>query len=244
MPRQVVGGVALALLLALTGCRVDAEVDVVMREDGSGTVEVVVVLDEEAAAEVPDLADDLRVEDLEATGWTVTGPEETGEGVEIRAERPFATAQQARQILRQIGGPGGLLRDLEVERDHTFGQTEWSFDGVLDLSEGLASVSDSDLAELLGGEPVGRDAATLEEEFGQPVTEMLGVSVAVDLPGDEPVARWSADLGDDPVTMATAASERDLKVLGLAAGALAALLLLLLLFVVRAVRRRRRRRHT
>ena len=244
MPRQLRYLTFAALVaVVLTSCRVDTQVDVTMVDDGSGVIEVIVTLDEEAAAEVPDLENDLRVEDLEATGWEVQEPAETADGgLEISASRAFATPRQAQEILRQVGGRGGMFHDLSVERDHTFGQTEWSFTGTLDLSEGLAAVSDPELTDVLGGEPVGRDPDLLVEEFGAPLNEQFAMTVDVRLPGDEPAGSWSAGLGDDPVEMATQSSERDLLVLALAAAAVLGLLLLLLLFLIRGVRRRRRRR--
>jgi hypothetical protein len=229
--------------LVLTSCRVDGRVELTMVEDGSGVVEVTVTLDQEAAAQVPDLENDLRVDDLEATGWDITGPTETEDGgLEMVASRDFATPRQAQQILRQVGGRGGILRELSIQRDHSFGQTEWSFAGVLDLSEGLAAFSDADLTEVLGGEPVGRDPAQLEEEFGAPVSELFTMTVEARLPGDEPADSWSAGLGDQPVEMSLESSERDTTVLGLALAAAVGVVLLLLLLLVRAIRRRRRRR--
>jgi hypothetical protein len=116
--------VGAALLAVLAGCQVDANVDVTMAEDGSGAVEVTVLLDADAAARVPDLAEDLRVRDLEATGWEVTGPTETDDGgVEILARKPFANVEQGRAVLREIGGRGGLLRALTLRRDRTFAKT-------------------------------------------------------------------------------------------------------------------------
>src|SRR4029450_9346843 len=65
----------LLLLGALTAaCQVDADVLVQMRDDGSGAVTVTVTLDPEAAARIPDLTDQLQVDDLEAVGWRVDGP--------------------------------------------------------------------------------------------------------------------------------------------------------------------------
>lgn len=225
-----------------------------MREDGSGEAIVTVVLDEEAAARVPALADDLRVADLEATGWEVTGPSDTDDGgVELTARKPFATAEQGRQVLREIGGRGGVLRGLTLRRTHTFGETSWTFAGKLDFSQGLATFSDADLTEVLGAEAFGQDQAALEDQLGEPLEATMGVSVTARLPGEDfetngevegnaNRASWQADLGDEPVAMEVSSSERDIKALCLAAGALAALLLLVILLIVRMIRRRRHRR--
>lgn len=245
-----------ALVAALAGCQVDAHVDVTMAEDGSGAVEVTVLLDADAAARVPDLAEDLRVRDLEATGWEVTGPTETDDGgVEIVARKPFANVQQGRAVLREIGGRGGLLRALTLRRDHTFAETSWAFGGTLDLSGGLATFSDEDLDAVLGSDTFGQDQSSLEEQLGEPLSDTMTVTVTAHLPeGDFATdgevqgassASWTADLGDDPVSMEASSSERDTTVLALAAVSAGALILLALLLVVRFIRGRirRRRRH-
>ena len=244
-----------ALLAVLASCQVDAHVDVTMAEDGSGAVEVTVTLDKDAAERVPNLAEDLRVRDLEATGWEVTGPTDTDEGgVEIVARKPFANAEQGRAVLREIGGRGGLLRALTLRRDHTFAETTWAFGGGLDLSAGLATFSDDDLEAVLGSDTFGQDQASLEEQLGEPLADTMSVTVSATLPeGDFTTdgeatgassARWTADLGDDPVRMAAESSERDTTVLALAAVSAGALVLLVLLLLFRLIRggvRRRRR---
>lgn len=253
---RVLLGVA-ALVAVLAGCQVDADIGVALREDGSGAVTVTVVLDRDAAARVPGLADDLRFRDLEATGWEVTGPTEADDGgVRITARKPFADVEQGRAVLREVGGRGGLLRAIVVDRTHTFGETTWAFGGRLDLSAGLSTFSDADLDAVLGVEAFGQDQSSLEQQLGEPLSDTMSVTVTAQLPAGEfttngdqggaaPRATWRADLGDDPVTMTATSSERDTKVLVLAgvfAAALALLVLLLLMRLVRLLVRRRRAR--
>ena len=74
--------------LVLTGCRLDVSVDVVMQPDGTGTVAVVAVADAELVGKVPDLVDDLRLDDAIANGWVVEGPTpDAGGGVDDPARR-------------------------------------------------------------------------------------------------------------------------------------------------------------
>lgn len=246
----------MALVAVLAGCQVDAAVDLLVRDDGSGRVAVTVTLDEDAAARVPDLADDLQVADLEATGWVITGPTPTDDGgVTIVARKRFADIEQGRAVLREVGGQGGVLRALTLRRDHTFGETTWAFGGRLDLSGGLSTFSDAQLDEVLGSDTFGQDQATLEAQLGEPLADTMSVTVRADLPpGDLATngeatgassASWSADLGDDPVAMEATSSERDTTVLALAAVSAGALVLLAVLLVVRVIRgggRRRRAR--
>ena len=64
----------IAALGALLGCQAKLSVHVTVESNGSGSVEVGVGLDDEAVAKAGDLGSQLRVDDLRAAGWTVTGP--------------------------------------------------------------------------------------------------------------------------------------------------------------------------
>ena len=79
---------AVALLLVLAGCRVDATVDVEVTDDGSGTVSIEAVFDDEASQAlggIEGIAEQLFVSDLAAAGWAVTQPE-VGADTDVLAE--------------------------------------------------------------------------------------------------------------------------------------------------------------
>ena len=227
----------LAGVLVLAGCRVDATTTVEVADDGSGTVTVEVVLDQEAAARVPDLAEQLRIRDLRRTGWTVEGPTEAdGGGVTVTATKEFFEPEQLGVVLDEIGGLSG-----ELSRERTFGTTSYDFEGTLDLSRGIRTFSDRQLTRLLDGFPIGQDPAELEAELGAPLSELSSFTFELSLPegDDTQVTAWEAALGDDPVEMAASTEERNLLVFGLAAGALAALVLLVVVLLWRLARRNR-----
>ncbi len=238
------GAVAVALaVLVITGCQVDTAVRVDVAEDGSGTVAVEVVLDQEAAARIPDLAEQLRVRDLRRTGWEVTGPEPVdGGGVIITATKDFFAPGQLAEVLGEIGGNRGPILDPSLERGRSFATTTYDFAGTLDLSRGVATFSDRRLTELLDGFPIGQDQAALEAELGAPLSELTSFTFVIALPeGDETrTFTWEAALGDDPVTMAASTEERNPLALGLAAGAALAVVLLVVVLVWRFLRRNRR----
>ena len=82
---------AVACVLVLAGCQVKVLVDTKVNRDGSGTITVSVGLDEAALAQVGDLRSQLRVSDLEAAGWKVTGPAHEADGdTWVRASKSFA----------------------------------------------------------------------------------------------------------------------------------------------------------
>ena len=232
----------LAVLLA-AGCQVRTVVTVSMEDDGSGTVDVAVGLDQEAVAKVPDLdgsgasnSADLvklvRVDDLTAAGWTIGEPSDAdAEGfVWLDASKPFATPDEATEILAELTGPDGGLRDLQVERKASYGVTRYAFSGVADLSGGLEAFGDQGLATTLDGEPLGQDAAAIEQRLGQPLAEMVKLSVKVELPGGT-ADSWDPVLGGEPVDMAADVTIYDRIVLALTVlsiGCLVALAVVLL----------------
>lgn len=245
---------AAACVVTAAACRVDATTTVVVAEDGSGTVEVEVVLDEEAFQRVDDLDTQLRVDDLVEAGWTVSGPEPGDDGGRVVvATKPFAEPEQAASVLAEIAGPDVLV-DAAVSRDKRFGRVEQGFEATLDLSGGIEAFGDEELTALLNGLPIGQDVATLEEELGAPLEDLTSFTVVVELPegevstsGDpevtEPegrrVFRWEAALGDPPRDLRAETSETDWLVLGLAALAVVAGLALAAL-LLRRLRARRR----
>jgi len=178
----------LAVVVLATACQVRTEVAVDVEEDGSGIVTVSVGLDPDAASRVPGLADELRVDDLEATGWTVTGPEVEVDGFSwIRASKPFDTAEEAGAVLAELGEIAGTeapFRDFEVTRERSFARTEYGFTGTVDFSGGLEAFGDEALTAALDGEPLGESVEAIEQRIGQAIDEAFTFRVAVGLPGE------------------------------------------------------------
>lgn len=176
---------ALAGLLAAAGCEVRTEVGVEVAEDGSGEVTVSVGLDDDAVERVPNLGEELRTDDLEATGWTVEGPTEEADGLTwVRATKGFATPEEAGAVLDELAVRGGPFRDFAVTRERSFARTEYGFTGTVDFAGGLERLGDDALAAALDGEPLGEDVAAIEERIGQAIDEAFTFRVAVRLPGD------------------------------------------------------------
>jgi putative hydrolase of the HAD superfamily len=239
----------LVLLVAgalLAACRVDADVDVMVDDDGSGTVSVTVVFDADAAARIPDLDGELRTEDLVAAGWTVTGPTEQSDGaVEVRATKPFASREQLPTVLSEVSGAFTMVR---LDRERSFGELRWTFDGLVDFTGGAEQFGDDQLATLLGGRPLGRDVATLEQEIGATLADSTGLTLRVTLPGDT-AQQWSFRLDDTaPATLHLESTiERDAaETWAIAAAAAGALFVVVMLgaFLFRVRRRRAHARET
>ncbi|HVE46941.1 MAG TPA: hypothetical protein VNA57_09385 [Acidimicrobiales bacterium] len=236
--RALVAGLALG---ALGGCRADLTVAVRATAEGAGDVSATVSLDKEAAEQVPDLGDQLRVDDLKAAGWRIVGPAPAPGGrTRLRAVKAFGSASEAGQVLRELSGDGGPFGSLRLNRTRSLLKTRTSLTGAVDLTAGLESFSDEVLKEKLGGSAFGVDLAQLEAELGKPLADIFGFRLVADLPGEregEAPAVWQVRLGHTTPVRAVA-EQWNLTTIAAAASAAVVLALLAVL-----VRRRRPRRH-
>lgn len=170
----------LAAAVALTSCRVDQTVTLDVAADGSGTVSVVLVADQGVVAKVPDLAADVRTDDLREAGWEVEGPDETDEGgLRLALTRDFATPEEATAILAQVGGASGPLRSVALARSGKDTNSVWTLTGALQVTGGLRAFIDDTGAELIGGAPFAGEVADAGLEIG----EAVGIEFTVSLPG-------------------------------------------------------------
>jgi hypothetical protein len=223
-----------ALLLASSACRVTITTDVDVDADGSGVVHVGVGLDRDALAQVPDLAEQLRVDDLRRAGWRVLGPRREADGLTwVRARHAFATPAEASRVLAQLNGPAGPFRGFAVTRDGSVFRKRVRFSGTVDLTRGLEGLADAELERRLGAANPGVDAATLKQRFGVELADALEVQVSAHLPGS--VSTWSPRTGDPPLALEASSTTWNVRAVALGAAAAVALLV----GVGLAVRRRR-----
>lgn len=144
----------------LSACRIDASVEVVVGDDGAGQVRVNAAFDDEALTR----AGDLRLDDVRAAGWTVTGPQkepdrDTAGLWWIRATKDFTGGEQFTAIMTEINGPNGIFRDFRLARSKSFAKVTYTVTGTIDAARGIESFSDPEVTQLLGGDPLGRPNA-------------------------------------------------------------------------------------
>jgi len=172
----------LALVLGLSACQVDIEVDIGFNEDGSGLVTVAVALDEQAAGLAPGITSLLLTDDIENpdSGWVYNDPRIDERGrTSFSASKPFGSPEQLESVLSEIFGSEDAFRDFTFERDTSFAQTDYRVTGVVDLSEGLDLLADAELTERLGGNPLGQP---MDDSDLSAALAGVTVDIVLDLP--------------------------------------------------------------
>lgn len=202
--------VALLTVLAVVGlsaCRVDSEVITVVNPDGTGSVTVRVTADAEAVAAEPNLAKELKVDDLVQAGWSVEGPTagENG-GLVVVLRRPFRNLAEGNDVLRSLSGTDGPLIEPSLTARAEKGEVHWSFVGSLDFSKGLTSLADQDLINAVGKVPwveeVARkqltpgDVASITFKLALPGTDGTKTVPAGDTVPDSTSGEWTVRPGD------------------------------------------------
>ena len=206
-----------AFALVLTACHLDVTVDVAMQPDGTGTVTVAAVADAELVSQVPDLVDDLRLDDAIANGWEVSGPTALdGGGMSITLTHPYHSAEELASVLNSIGPP---LTDMQAARTtdpaDPNGPTTNAIDGTLVLPNGYESFADAALVEAVGGQPFGDQIAA----SGLTPSEAMSFTFRVSLPGElvssetgtevgNGVIEWKAPLDGTSVNLLTQTVQR------------------------------------
>lgn len=233
----------LAVVLATAGCRVDVGVEITVQRAGGGQVAVSVTLDDDAVDRLGgDLGAVLELDDLRAAGWSIEGPEAAeGGGSVVSARKAFAGWDHAVEVLEEVTGAGGPLRELELGRETGLTRTEWWFEATADLSEGIEAFGDDAIATELDGLPIGRPVEDLEAELGEPIAEVVSFVVSARMP-EGTVERWELRPGDGPTELVVHTSERRTEVLvwfGVAALLALVFVVWMLLRLVRGGRGRR-----
>lgn len=188
--------IALVLLCiaTLSACRLDVVVDVAMEPDGTGVVTLTATADAELAAAVPDIADELRLEDAIDNGWTVEGPTATEDGgLEIVLAHPFASAAELANVLTSVGPP--LTQMAAARNEGEDGQVVNAINGNLVLADGYATFADAELVAAAGGVPF----ADQIDASGVPIEEGFSFTYRVALPGDLQSAETGVAVGDGVV---------------------------------------------
>ncbi|MDQ3640396.1 MAG: hypothetical protein M3450_02710 [Actinomycetota bacterium] len=244
MPRRLLPLLVALLAWAGTACQVTVAAGVDVARNGTGRVTAGLGLDADALEEVGDPATALRLDDVRQAGWQVDPPRREDDGLTwIRAFKAFSDPDQVPAILAELNGPDGPFRDFRVVRTKSLTRARTTFTGTLDLSPGLAGLSDPELAAAMGDVPLGLDVDGLRARFGDKLGDTVKVRVTAGLPGEVDTnapatdggrALWAPELGQ--IVQLEASSEA-LKVNPVMPIAAAGLLVMVVGLVVLARRR-------
>jgi hypothetical protein len=168
-------------LLVCSACQVTIAVGVDAKQNGSGVIRAGVGLDDDALHQIPDLAQQLRVDDLKKAGWTVVGPrKESDKRTWVRATKAFANSAGAAKAMDELNGPNGPFKNFKLTVKHSFLRSKTSFSGTVDRV-GASGLADQRLQQQLGGSGV--DPKVLEQQLNQIIDRSVQTEVVADLPG-------------------------------------------------------------
>ncbi len=231
----------------VSSCRADIAIQVDVQDDGSGTVAVELLLDQEAAEAVVDLErSGLALSDMAQAGWRIGATEEVeGGGARIVAEKDFGTATQFADIMQEISGEDGIFQNFELERNRSFARVEYNVTGQINTTDGFERFSDRALEDLLEitVEQAAEDYAVSPEKVGIEFSVLLPGDITegdtnglTSIEDDKAIVRWAVDLASDKTSQVQATSETRkvsalvLRGLAVVAAALAVLLIVSQLF--------------
>jgi hypothetical protein len=259
-PRRVTALAAVVLLVvALCGCQVNTSISVHAEANGQGTVSVKVTLDQSAVQALGGpaaLASQLDVSDLQAAGWSVSGPSPgPNSSAVISASPAFSTPAEASQLVADLAGSGPASSrpfTLSISRRSSFWHVYTDLSGTVNLTCGLNCFGDSGLKASLGS-PTGFNPAPLIAQSHQAPGQVFSFALNAHLPGsvastnasvrDGGILTWTPQLGQ---TLVLSASTRTwnsghLILVFVLAGVLALALIVLGALMWRSRRRKRRR---
>lgn len=205
----------IAATVLLSSCRVDTNISLNVKPNGSGTVTVVVTADKDIIAKAPGIEGDLRTDDLVAAGWSVSKPTRTKDGgLSVTLRHSFANPAQATAVLAQVNGPRGPLHDVSLARSGRDTASTWTLEGRLEVNGGLQAFADDQALQLLGGAPYAADVADAKMDLG----DAVGIDFDAVLPGkvksttglaSGKAVTWRVPMDGTPTNIATTTSNVD-----------------------------------
>ncbi len=186
-----------------------------VKPNGSGEVTVVITADKDIVAKAPNLAADLRTDDLVEVGWEVTKPVKTKTGgLTVTLVRSFRNPAEANIALSQVNGPKGPLHEMVVARTGKDTNSQWSLAGRLEVTGGLEAFIDDAGLELVGAAPYLANV----QEAGLDLGDAVGITFTATLPGDieqstgvkgDGIVSWAVPMDGSKVDIATTSTNVD-----------------------------------
>ena len=210
LPRRVLAGLAVPVLLLLGGCRVDATVEADVTGTG-GVVTARFVLDREAVAVLGGaVGEGAQTSDLTRAGWEITPVRPTaGGGAEVAVRKAFHRPGDLGVVIGELAGPDGPLRGFRLERQRSFLKATYRVRGTADVGPGASAVTgfanSSDLPGRL--RDAGIEPGMVEALLAGRAAEGLHLRLVVALPGR--TRSWALQPGSpQPVDVASTVRDR------------------------------------
>lgn len=229
-------------MLVLAGCKVDATVDVRVREDGSGVVRLTVVADAEAVRAVESggvqLDQAVRLADLTEGGWDVEPWARVEDGsATLVLVHPFRNVSEVASIFADISGTEGPLRNLRATRERTLFATNYELSGRADLENVQTGVpADDALVQSLAAQGV--DVNVIDQQLLAQLKASFTLKLVARLPGGRSITITAKPGAVTPIDATSSVRDNQRIILLVAAGVLG---LLAIVLWIRGGRRRRRR---
>ncbi|MFK7919690.1 MAG: hypothetical protein AB8G14_16565 [Ilumatobacter sp.] len=189
--RVVLALVGVFSMLALAGCQLDVQVDVVVDDDGTGTITVIAEADAELIEQIPTIAEDLILDDIIAAGWVADGPNPTPEGgLILTLTHDFEGNDEATNLLRSLGPP---FNDPVISRGQNGDTATNTARANLGLPQGFATFADEELITAVGSVPF---AEQFEQSDVDPSNAMTAV-LRVTMPGELVDSETNAEILED-----------------------------------------------
>lgn len=256
MTRTVVARLAasIAAVVVLSSCRVDSNITLAVKPNGSGNISVVITADKDIVAKANGLKADIRTDDLVAAGWKVVGPTDTNDGgLTITLTHDFMGPAEATTLLGQISGTRGPLHEMVITRTGKDTNSTYTLAGRLEVNGGLQAFADDATLNLLGSAPYAADVQAAGLDLG----DAVGITFNAILPGKvnnttgqaaNGVISWRVPMDGTPTSLATSVTNVDIassisrfaKVLVLGLLYLWIIASVILIFMVLRARNRRR----
>jgi hypothetical protein len=205
-----------AAVLVLTSCRVDSNVTLAVKPNGTGVITLVVTADKDIVDKAPGLKADIRTDDAVAAGWKVDGPSDTKDGgLTITLSHDFSGPAEATALLGQISGTRGPWHEMVITRTGKDTNSTYTLAGRLEVNGGLNAFADDATLQLLGAAPYAADVQAAGLDLG----DAVGITFNVALPGKvntttgqsaDGVITWRVPMDGTPVDLATSVTNVDI----------------------------------
>jgi hypothetical protein len=235
--------VVVAVLLC-AGCKVDATTTIRLEPDGSGVVSVRARFDGEAVDVVERgggrIEDEIVLSDLRERGWTVSWQRGRAGSAAVALVHRFRDEAELSQLLEELAGTGGILRDARLTRTRNLLQRRDGVSLVADLSALRSGVrDDEELAERLRAVGVNVDA--VDFILAQQLRRAFSLRVTLMVPDDK-TRSFLIDSGErETVNLSSSHFQANRFALLVIGGILVFLSVLLYLSASISARRRRAR---